>query len=519
VEIRSLDELNLPLAWRRILFRMRRFIDVPDRLPFEVLDRLYGGDPELSRDHHLRPVTTVMATKGSGTVRPFVRVSPIDLLLYQALVDRIATDIEASLSSRQVLFSYRVDTSGSEDFFEGSPKWDDFMEAVRSELANDAYTHALTGDIASYFVYVDVDELERRLLASCSASDAVRDLSDLLRSWHQLGIRGLPQGMPPSSVLGNFYLSGLDVKLQTLGFNHKRYMDDFWIFTSSYEDARRAQDAVERLLYSDGLGLGGEKSRIRRTSTALAATEPAQARIQRRREELVDEVLGQSVGEYVDVEDVELPEAEIDTAAVHGEFDEIVLELGEDRYPVDVRARLTEVFRSLEKGRDSYAVDQVPHLLIRLPDLMWPAIRYVASVRVEDAPAAEAALLQLLDPSRFHREQEWLHLCRGGLWFRRHPSTALGARFAEVALQHEHQLVRARALLAWGRLSKTDDFATADAFWRTAERAWQAYVLIALQHKDTSARDERYANWSGEGRFLRMLASAIQERPFAWRDL
>lgn len=519
VQLRSLDMLDLPLAWRRLLFRVRRFIDVPDRLPFEILDRLTEHRPTLRADHHLRPVHTVMATKGSGTVRPFARLSPLDLLLYQALVDALAPDIEAALGRRDRVFAYRLDTTGAEDPFAGSPKWDDFIESVRAELQSGRHTHALTGDIASYFVYVGIDELERRLLGCCSSVDVVRDLGDLLRSWQHLGVRGLPQGIPPSSPLGNFYLAPLDAALVNLGLEYRRYMDDFWVFTSSYEDARRAQDAVERVLYTDALGLGGEKSRIRRVATALEATQPAEERIRRRREAIVEEVLAGIDGEYVDADEFELPEEEIDQAAVHAEYDELQAELSADRYPPDVRPRLTAVFRTLEKGRDPHAARDTPVLITRLPDLTWPASRYVASLRVEDGDVAEAVMLELLSERRFHREQEWLHLCRAGLALRRHPAPPVAARFGEIALTHEHSLVRARALLAWGKVSASDDFAVADTYWASSERIWQPYVLVAIQQKDRTERDRRFDGWSGDGRFLRTLSTAIQEKPFPWKEL
>jgi hypothetical protein len=519
VEIRSIETLDLPLAWRRILFRIRRFIDVPDRLPFEVLDRLTSGSPQLGADHHLRPITTVMATKGSGTVRPFVRISPSDLLLYQALVDAVAIDLEAALGSPSKVFAYRLDTTGAEDPFANTPKWSDFITSVREELATGQHTHALSGDIASYFVYIDIDELERRLLEACSDTTAVRDLGDLLRGFRQLGIRGLPQGVPPSSPLGNFYLSSLDRAFESWGVEFRRYMDDFWAFASSFQQARRIQDAVERLLYRDGLGLGGDKSRIRRVSTALDATETAQERIDARRAAIAEELLAGIDGDYIDIDEIELPEEEIDEAAVHGEYDELFGELQADQYPLDARSRLIEVYRTLEKGRDIYAMRDIPGILARMPDLTWPAVRYLAAIRGEHAEAAEDVMLELLHRERFHREQEWLHLCRAGLFFRRRPAVTLAERFGEVALNHEHPLVRARALLAWGRLSGSSDFAIAESFWASASSAWQPYVLVALQHKAAAQRNGRYQDWSGEGRFLRSLANAIQARPFPWREL
>ncbi len=498
---------------------MRRFIDVPDRLPFEVIDRLTSGSPRQLPDPHLRPVMTVMATKGSGTVRPFVRLSPRDLLLYQALVDAIAPDLEEALGSRERVFAYRLDTSGADDPFAGSPQWDDFMTSVRNTLKAGKFTHVLTGDVASYFVYVDVDELERRLLAVCSNDAAVRDLGELLRTWQYLGVRGLPQGVPPSSPLGNFYLSPLDRMLEAAKVEHRRYMDDFWVFASSFTEARQIQDSVEQLLYHDRLALGGEKSKIRRVSTALAATETASERINARRSEIAEEMLSQFVGEYGEPDEVELPEEEIDTAAIHSEYDDMLGELRADRYPQDVRPTLTALYRSLEKGRDPYAIEDVPEILLRMPDLTWPAVRYVSSARAEDADVAERVFLDLVDEHRFHREQEWLNICRAGLLLRRRPSLLVAARFGSIALSHPHPLVRARALLAWGRLSSKTEFDIADSYWRATNQMWQPYVLISIQQKQIAGRDRRYRDWSGDGRYLRKLATAIQVRPFPWKEL
>jgi hypothetical protein len=298
-----------------------------------------------------------------------------------------------------------------------------------------------------------------------------------------------------------------------------RYMDDFWVFTTSFARAREIQDTVERRLYEDRLSLGGEKSRIRRTATALAATETAAERLAARRQEIAEEIRGELEGGYGGDDDVELPEEEIDEAAVHLEYDELSGALGADQYPTDVRPRLIAVYRSLEKGRDTYALPGVPDVLTRMPDLTWPAVRYVAATRTGEVAAAENVMLDLLDASRFHRDQEWMHLCRAGLLLHAPESRQLAARYADLAISHSHALVRARALLAWGRLSANDDFDVADQYWLSAQAAWRPYVLISLQHKDRAGRDRRYDSWSGDGRTLRMLAETIQASHFPWREL
>lgn len=528
MRIRSLDTLDLELAWQHLLFRTRRFIDVPDRLPFEVLDRTSDGLPRLEREHHLRPVHLVMATKASGVFRPFVRMSPIDLLLYQALVDALAPDLEDALGRRDRVFAYRQNLDREDDPFGGTPSWTDFMASVRSALKGpvspnpflaflaEPSGYALTADVSNFFVYIDIDELERRLLAATSQPAVVRDLGEFLRALQQLGVRGLPQGVPPSSPLGNFYLHDLDEELRSADVDFRRYMDDVWIFADSYAEARRLQDQVERVLYEDRLALGGDKLKIRRAATALRDTETAEEVIQLRRESILEEVLSAADNPYVGDVDIDIDEQEIDEAAVHGEYDELVDSLRRDEFPRNTRSRFVAVYRELERGRDPHALADVPEILVRLPDLTGSALRYLARARVEDANDARAAMLEVLGSARFHRDQEWLHICRAALSFTHRPSPAIAERLAEVAREHDHALVRARALLAWGSQSEDGDFDVADSFWPGAAAAWRPYVLVAIQAKDESARDERYDRWSGEERFLRVLADRIRDERFAW---
>jgi hypothetical protein len=520
MQLRSLDRLDFDLAWRRVLFRMRRFIDVPDRLPYEVVNRVTNGSPRLDHDHYLRPINLVMATKGSGTVRPFVRLSPIDMLLYQALVDALAPEIEAALGHRDRVFAFRLNLEGAENAFQGSPSWTDFMGAVRDRLEEEQRAYVLTIDVANFFIHVDTDELERRLLEVGGRSDVVRDLGQVLRGWRQFGVRGLPQGVPPSSALGNLYLSKLDRALDEWGAEYWRYMDDTWILAESYSAARAIQDRIERLLYDDGLGLGGEKLKIRRATTALNDTETAAQRIQQRREALLEEVLAAADDPYLsDETEFEFDEQEIDEAAVHEEYDELLEALASDRIPADARSRLTEVYRELEKARDPYALEEIPQILLRLPDLTGIAVRYLAKAKAADANQAIAALLEVTKPGRFHRDQEWLHICRAAMWLRPRPSLETAARMDEVARQHEHPLIQARALLAWGAQSAPDDFSLADEFWPTAAASWRPYVLMSIQKKDEAGRDERYERWSGEERFLRSVADEIRAKQFPWQSL
>lgn len=411
-----------------------------------------------------------MSTKGTGTARPFVRVDPVDLTLYQALVDALAPTIENALGDHGSVFAYRQNLDGDADPFRGSPVWSDFMLSVRRVLEGDWYPFALTADIASYFVYIEIAELERLLLGYGGSPPVVDDLMTLLNTWRGMGVQGLPQALPPSSPLGNFYLVKLDELLTDEGYEFRRYMDDFWVFAGSYSDSRRLQDVVERHLYERRLSLGGEKSRILRTSTALDETQMAKERIEERAEAITAEVLEGLGGGYDDGE-IFLPDPEeIDQAAVIAEYEEVMAGIRTDNYPAGLRPRLTEIYRQFEALKRVGPVDEIPEVLQRFPDLTGPALRYAANTANEDMGQAVAAFLSVLDANRFHRDQELLLIFRAVLWLPNGCSDDLAEVLARNTSEAGSWLLRSRALLAWGAQSSDDDFSAADDFWNAAAR-------------------------------------------------
>jgi hypothetical protein len=201
MRIRSLDELDLARAWARVLASVRRAVmDVPDRLPFEAADRLWSGSPALDRDHAVQPVQLVLRRRRAApTVRPFVRVHPRDLLLSQALVDALTDVIEATLGSPEEVFAYRLSLADFDNPIEGSPTFGDYTRAVLEYAEQHPEEYVVQADVASFFVSVRSDELERRLLAAGSNPLVVRDLHALLTGWQAEGVQGLPQGLLPFS--------------------------------------------------------------------------------------------------------------------------------------------------------------------------------------------------------------------------------------------------------------------------------------------------------------------------------
>lgn len=135
VRLRSFGDLNWPVAWQRVRhWHQVDRPDIPDRLPAELIHRLYAeaGPPPPGRHHHLYPVYLVRGSKRSGLARMFARISTSDLVVYQALVDALAPDLEAHLPGRDVVFSSRQGPPEANDPFEGTPGRPAFNERLRS---------------------------------------------------------------------------------------------------------------------------------------------------------------------------------------------------------------------------------------------------------------------------------------------------------------------------------------------------------------------------------------------------
>ena len=443
--IRSLEVLDLPQAWTRVLTWVRGAVmDVPDRLPFEAADRLWPGVPYLERDHAVQPIQLVFATKSGGpTVRPFVRVHPHDLLLYQALVDSLRGVVEAALLPREKVFSYRLSPVAEDNPLQDSPTWRDFTTSVLEYAEAHPDEYIVQADISSFYISIRTGELERRLLEAGACGKTVRDLSALLGSWHAEGVQGLPQGLLPSSVLASFYLNPIDAALDSRADRWWRYMDDMAVATSGFHAGRELLDVLESELYADGLSLGGGKTKVIRATSAGDEFRTMRERL----DENFQEFLGH-LGDYAPPEG---EAGELREEQMRGLFDEAVDALHRDEFR---RADLTVALQEFGRARDGHALADLPYVLLRLPGLTKVAGSYLADVTDPPNRAALVAALEgLLLDDRFHRPQEWLHLLRAVTVAGDGVAPRLAPKLTSLALDHPHPLVRCRALLAWGRQS------------------------------------------------------------------
>lgn len=515
--LRSFDSLNFPLAWRRVrTWAQSGGLDVPDRLPYEVIDRVLGDQgPTLSREHHVHEAALVVDSKKSGTIRPFVRLHPHDWIVYQALVDALAPTIESALPPRDHVAAYRQALTDDDNAFAGSLQSDEFKAGVSAVIEAAGPVFVLQTDISGYYLGIRPERLADELLQITNRPEVVTDLVEMLGLWQHRGVRGLPQGVRTSGPLANFYLSTLDRVLGNLPIPFYRWADDMWAICESFSEARRVQDEIERHLYTIGLTLNGEKTRIRRASTAVKRLESATKRFARERE-MVGEGAAVLMDGYTDEES--LPDADdVDIEWAHTEVDRLVAALDDDDLPDEFHADTAHVLRQLEAIDDNHALAAVPHLLRRAPDLARDAMRYAVAVGAGSSEAVEI-FAEVLRPERFTRDSEKLIICHMALSLEPRPGSQLGDRLGWIAINDPHALTRARALIAWGLHSDDHDLLVADRFLNSAAPQWRLYAFISIQSKDSDARNLCYQRWAGGGD-IGSLTELLKAGPIEWGAL
>ena len=221
---------------------------------------------------------TSLVPKKGFTARVAVITNLVDRVIYQALIDLIAEDLDGELLPR--VYSFRCNTDRrrrSKSFFVYSiDQWKKFQWQIYESLNEDA-PYLLCADLSNYFDHIDVEDLKQQLLEL--ASDAAKRAGsrkreelekaiDMLVGWLRAlrtsdrGI-GIPQNRDASSFLGNVMLHAVDLHMTNgCEFDYYRYLDDIMVVCRSRAEAQRAIMALTRALRRHGFSLNAAKTCI-----------------------------------------------------------------------------------------------------------------------------------------------------------------------------------------------------------------------------------------------------------------
>jgi hypothetical protein len=219
-------------------------------------------------------VSLLDVPKESWGTRPAVVLTPIDRLVYQALVDSLSVDITGDLTPNA--FGWRLPAT---DPKKGQYSHNNFQwELYRSHLESNAAVKPVTlkTDIVSCFASMSIDAVQAELDLRTPSNHISKRLLALLGQFGQTRSRsGLPQRSTASALIANMIMSRLDDVLEHHSsaipvmkhggvqyHSFARWMDDMWLFVDDAGQARRAQVELQRSAEEIGLYLNAAKTDV-----------------------------------------------------------------------------------------------------------------------------------------------------------------------------------------------------------------------------------------------------------------
>lgn len=195
-----------------------------------------------------------------GRVRWMARLDSRDEAAYERAVARIAPFVERRLGEEVI--ADRVRARGRHPGLRLEPwrparrRW---LRAVTRALGHSQIRFAVITDVADCFGSITPTVAERSLKWLGPGAAAA---SEILRTIHADGVRGLPIGPRASAVVANAVLLPMDEAMRDLGIRHVRWVDDVVAFVPDRRSAARVLGANARVLEDRGLRLNPDKTAV-----------------------------------------------------------------------------------------------------------------------------------------------------------------------------------------------------------------------------------------------------------------
>ena len=240
------------------------FVNAPNELREKLFQKLKQSkyDPKL-------PIT-IEVVKKSGITRPGSILNPIDRLLYQCLIDKIAPIADKDIDRLKVFSNIlSTDCNCGSMFVPFGECYNKFKTKLRELCEEKKYEYVLYVDMANYFERIYQHVLINLLRSSNIKPEYIKLLEKILSAFSQKDSHGIIQGVVPSDFLGNYYLCGLDEFLKTKDIEFVRFVDDYWMFFKSEKEARCFLVNVCNYIRKEGLALNESKTRIKTTKDII----------------------------------------------------------------------------------------------------------------------------------------------------------------------------------------------------------------------------------------------------------
>ena len=486
---------------------------IPDELWEVTVNALKSGS------YNPTSLITAEVPKPSGMTRPGSILYPVDRIVYQAISDYLAPILDAQLDGERV-YSYRIlDPDPNMEMYQPrGATYEKFKNEVRKNSVEGTFTHAIETDIASYFVHLNHHTLENLLTASGIPDGLIRLLvKSMLETWSGRFSYGIPQGIFPSDLLGNFYLSALDTFLASRGTQSIRYVDDLILFFDSDRVARKNLAPLCQFLRGIGLDLNESKSGIVSVENLVYEHTGLDTLFEEARQEIVDELnseVGYVTYGFQDLWDNTESESDsladdVELLALYALWDERTNLEGVKRDQLD-----RFCIGALAHAHSDQAVDVILSELGQRPHMTKVYCNYLATfVNVNSEIRSKLCDFIVADSCTYDWELQWpiAALLSAQSIPPRTINTALG--FLGNS-QRGHELRSLCALLV-GKLGTGPSRANLRLHWdnENSEHV-RAAMVLALMFFGTEERNILLTHWGRQSSLYGLIAGAVRKQVY-----
>jgi hypothetical protein len=224
---------------------------------------LWERTSELLRSGKYQPelALTISVLKPGGFTRPGSILHPVDRIVYQALADLLCDTLEAQLDRTRTFSHVVVPAAGAGHMFRSEHEsWNELQDRL-GELAG-LGGYFVKCDVANYFERIPQHHLINLMTASGCPPEIIHLLEEMFLAFQERDSFGIVQGLYPSDLFGNFYLSDFDAYCEIHDIASARFVDDMYLHFPTRSDAQRGLMQMAAQLRRDGLNLNESKSGI-----------------------------------------------------------------------------------------------------------------------------------------------------------------------------------------------------------------------------------------------------------------
>lgn len=447
---------------------------------------------------------------GPSFSRPGSILLPYDRILYQVLADEAAPLI-GSKSNAKRSFSHKLAPLDSPSMFLPTRTcWNALQKALKKHSLSKSIRYIIKIDVANFFGSLNQHTLIN-LLGDIGYPKALgaRLEAMLTRFTGERSSRGILQGIYPSDLFGNFYISPVDRFLEEAAVPSARYVDDIYIFVESVGAAELLIRELVPFLRSYDLVLNEAKCAIIPKGNLHAEEPDLEELFNNAVEEVSSQVNDDDFdadygfqAEWEDEADVE-DENELELKATEILFDSI------ETYPGHEESIERFCLPLFSKVDSDYAVDHVLDSFRKRPAMTQIYASYLAKF-LQSTPVHQFLVTALDDPSLSDWQKMWtlaaLHQVK--------PVDAFALKVVAKILKdaNRHDALRAVAAIYIGRYGDLDRRKSLGTLYPKVSAYVQLAIYYSSRYWPSVERSNAKASWGGHGNLNNLMTVALGKK-------